>query len=1294
MKIRLFVIVIILSTHTLYSSNVKFYDINTIYGINLREVASICEDKNGFIWASSKTGILRLSEDTYHIYQLPYETADVINVKLIYENDILIAFTNNGQIFRYNVLSDKFELVIDIRNGLNNSNLWLNGVFVYKSDSLLIASSVGLYKFCEGNISRIGREYFSDVQIERFSNDHLFILGEKSIYLMNVNTKEIKCLYEFSEQFSLRVTSHYYDDTEKQLWLGTISDGLYFYDLKNDFFSPAPFKTFPKQPIQAITLNSDSTILIGIDGQGIWELTRTGDKVLNIFKEDIDNPLSLKGDGVYDILCDANSRVWVCTYTGGLLYFDQAHSDITQIIHQVNNHNSLNNNNVNKVIEDNKGDLWFATNNGISHWNTTSGKWTTYFADNQEQTQVFLSLCEDNNGNIWAGTYSSGLYVIDGKSGKEIAHYSSEEDKSSLTNDFIFDIFKDSQGDLWLGGTLGGTFCYVEKENKFKTYPFHAVYSFAELKPGYILLACTNGLFLLDKQTAETAVLLSGYLLCDLFVLGDDIWLATSGDGLIKYNLNDKTSEKFTMETGLPSNYINSILYEDNYLWLGTENGLCRFNPVNKSAIIFSSIWPVLNASINRNSSFKLKDGQLIWGTSNGAVIFHPDVVKPSKLEGCIFFQDLIISGRSVRDSLSVKLDTPLDSLQRISLDYNQNTLTLEFLAIGTGAANSKFSWKMEGIDSEWSQPTSSRILTYASIPSGHFTLKIRMYDGSLSQLVNERSLKIYITPPFWKTWWFLLIIFTFIAAVIIVILRNFIARLEQQHIEDKIRFFTNTAHDMRTSLTLITAPIEELNKEMYLSDKGRYYLSLATEQSSRLSFVTTQLLDFQKVDAGKGQLFLIMTDVVDLVHRRKSMFAATAKKQQIDLLFTTNQASYVTALDELKIEKVVDNIISNAIKYSYSKGKVEISVNCEKDKWTLEVKDYGIGISDKGQSKLFREFYRGDNVVNSKIVGSGIGLLLVKKYVSMHNGDLYLYSKENIGSTFKIVIPYRDVSNISQSIAPLRPELISATQGDANEISILEKKDDVREKKEHVLVVEDNYDLQNFLKYALQSHYQVTVASDGADAWKQVQKQLPDLVISDIMMPNMDGFELCRLMKSTYETSHIPVVLLTALSEKAEQLQGLGVGADDYLTKPFDMELLTQRVKSIIQNRKIVREKALKFIREMDNEPIFLNELNDKFVKEAVEAVRINMANPEFDKEAFASAMNVSPSLLYKKLKSLTDQSPIDFIKGIRLNYAVELLQSGNFTITEVSELCGFSTAKYFSHVFKQYFGEPPSKI
>jgi len=470
------------------------------------------------------------------------------------------------------------------------------------------------------------------------------------------------------------------------------------------------------------------------------------------------------------------------------------------------------------------------------------------------------------------------------------------------------------------------------------------------------------------------------------------------------------------------------------------------------------------------------------------------------------------------------------------------------------------------------------------------------------------------------------------------------------------------------------------LNKELNLSHLGKHYLSLAMKQAGHLSSIATQLLDFQKTDIGKGQISLKKIDLVELIANRLPLFESFAKSRNIDIIYSFNPDSYFSGIDKSMIDKVIDNLISNAIKYSHPDSQVLIQFTGTPQKWMLEVKDHGIGISSKAQKRLFKEFYRSDNAISSNTVGSGIGLLLTKNYVSLHNGTISCVSRENAGSTFTISIPFREVQEKDSTVQPLTEPSLRGENLNMNDMRIL--------------IVEDNDELRNFMLLSLQETFDVLAAIDGVQAWDIIQQQAPDLVISDVMMPNRDGFELCRLIKSTYETSHIPVVLLSSLSEKAEQLQGLGLGADDYLTKPFDMNILIQKVLSIIQNRKTVKEKALKLVDEANESPILSNDLNDKFIKKAVEVIHNNLANSGFGKDEFAKAMNISSSLLYKKIKAFTDQSPVDFIKAIRLNHAIELLKTRRYNITEVSELCGFSSVGYFSTAFKKYFGKQPSEI
>ena len=1291
MKKTLLTVILFLHIALSQSSTVKFYNINTMYGISMREAASVCCDKDGFIWAACKTGIMRLTEDDHRIYQLPYEAADYQTTKLIYTQSSLIAYTNNGQIFRYNPVFDKFDLVINLRMQNNAKYMNIHKLAVDAQGTYWIASSYGLHKLQNKTLTRVSETSDENFDVCWFDDSLLLSADKKGIWQTNVKTQKRICIYKNTIIDPFQVSSLYYDVKTKKLWIGTLSNGLFGFDFQSKTVSPVQKNALPKQPILALESNSDSTLLIGIDGQGIWEWNKKTDKIQNVYKQDANNTFSLKGDGVYDIFCDQKKRVWVCTYSGGVSFYDQSSPLVSLITHDVNTLNSLNNNDVNKIIEDRSGNIWFATDNGISCWDKKNNKWKIFYSNKKEQAQVFLSLCEDNEGRVWAGSYSSGVYVIDEKTGREVAHYYKNDNKSIMNCNYVFDIMKDSQGDIWIGGVQGDIFCYQSKEKKFRSYGGQSTNVFVEVSPMQILSVSTFGLSMINKKTGEEKVLVEGFTPNDAVVVGNDAWVCTRGDGLIRFDLKTKQIEKFTLKIGLPSNYINSVMKDGDNLWLGTENGLCRFNLKNKSVNIYSSLLTLAHISFNSASHCKLLNGDWIWGTNNGAISFNPTKIQKDRQKGKIFFQDLTIAGRSIRDSSSIKLEAPLDSLKEITLKYDQNTFTLELLPLGLSSTDSKFSWRMEGLEAKWNLPVTHRIITYTSLPSGTFHLKVRLYDSSMSRVICERKITIRVTPPFWRSWWFILILSMFFTSIFYLIFRLYIDRLNKLHTEEKIRFFTNTTHDMRTSLTLINAPISELVKEKNLSETGRYYLHLAAEQSRRLASVVTQLMDFQKADIGKEQLVLRMVDIVQLVAQRRLMYESFARSKNIDIDFTSNQTNYITALDEQKMNNVIDNLISNAVKYSKPDSRISINLVCSEKNWALEVSDQGIGISDKAQRQLFREFYRGENAINSKIIGSGIGLLSVKNYVSLHKGKVSCTSQENVGSSFKVVIPFAEVQTAVPPLVKEEPAMsmqaiVEPNAGDANIKS--------KQKEMKILIVEDNDDLRNFMQIPLGEEFEIITAEDGVKAWKIIEKEMPDLIVSDVMMPNMDGFELCKLAKSTYETSHIPIILLTALSDKAEQLHGLGLGADDYLTKPFDMSLLTQKIKSIILNRDAVRERALKLIKANSQEPILANENNDKFLKKALETIHSNMSNPLFGKEEFASAMNVSTSLLYKKIKAITDQSPSDFIKSIRLTYALELLRSRKHNVTEVSELCGFSSIGYFSTVFKKHYGKPPTDI
>jgi len=1276
MKIKLTFLFLILMSGVIMSEDVTFFNISNIFGVSRHEFLSLCKDDNGFVWASSRSEVIRLTKDDFRSYRLPYKSKDVVFIEMASNGREIAAYTNNKQIFRYNDIADCFDPIhLSVE-----TDLWINEMLIGKDATYWIATQSGLYRLKDGEM--VLTEAKDNITMIAWGEDgQLIFAGSNAISMLNTATMDIEHLCDFPLG-TFFVSEIYYDEVMRRVMIGTLFGAVFSYDMNTSTLTNLVIKDQPFQQILAIESNTDTTLLVGYDGKGIYMLDKRSGELITKFDENVDDPYSLIGNGIYDILFDKESNiVWVCTFTGGVSYFRQESSPVTIIQHRINRSNTIYNNHINQILEDSQGNLWCATDNGLNHCDVTARQWNAYHSDEKQRSKVFLSLCEDDEGQIWAGTFSSGVYIIDVKTGKETAHYSRMT--MPVASDFVFDIFKDSEGNMWMGGNQHDIIVYNKREKTFRSYGFQAVMAFDELDSATMILACANGLMSLDKVSGKTNILVPDQNVNDVLILNNNVWMCTNGDGLLRYNLKDKTMMKVVEQSGLNSNYTYSIMMAYGFLWVGTEQGLCRVNPDDNTVVNYSSLLSLGGTMFNRGANCKFHDGRLAFGTGNGVVIFNPSDVSEAPPEGRIYIQDILVNGYSIRNLNTVKLDAPVDKLSRLSLKYDQNNLAVDILPISAEFGYFRFSWKMEGLDETWSPVSGLRRLNYTNINAGDYSLLIRMYDNSMTQ-VAERSISISVTPPWWNSWWFRSIIIFIALYIVFMILRNYIHRMKQRHTEDKVRFFANMAHDIRTSMMLIAAPAGKMNGKNNFSDSDRYYLDLIKQQVQRLSMTASHLLDFQKTDVGKGQPALAMTDIAGLVENSIKVFESLAKNKGIELEFINLSPAYMSAVDGVMIEKVIDNLISNAIKYSYQDGKVTVTFEGNDKRWSLSVKDCGTGISRKARRKLFKEFYRGENAVNSKIIGSGLGLLLAKNYISLHGGRITCESSENEGSVFNITVPYKKVdiyarateaNNASATLIPTPPSPASST-------------------KMSVLIVEDNNILLDFMYHALSDEFEVSIAGDGVEAWEMIIDKAPDLVVSDILMPNRDGFELCRMLKSTFETSHIPLILLTTLTEKAQQLHGLGLGADDYLTKPFDVGILAERIKTIVRNRKIVREKALKMIEPKQDDRFFENELNDNFIKKAVEVVRQNMDNEAFGIDGFAAAMNVSSSLLYKKLRSFTDQSPIDFIRSIRLNHARDLIQSRSCSITEAAYRCGFSSPKYFSAAFKAFFGMPPSEV
>ena len=658
------------------------------------------------------------------------------------------------------------------------------------------------------------------------------------------------------------------------------------------------------------------------------------------------------------------------------------------------------------------------------------------------------------------------------------------------------------------------------------------------------------------------------------------------------------------------------------------------------------------------------------------------------------------------RKSLKLKYNQNIFSLQVSSINYDYPSLIL-------------YSWKLEGFYDGWSRPGEENIIRFTNLNPGQYTLRVRAISNEDRRIVlEERSMDIIIEQPIWLSIWALLLYALILIALASIALRIIVLRKQRKISDDKIRFFVNTAHDIRTPLTLIKAPLEELNDRETLTQEGTDNLSTALRNVNALLRLTTNLINFERADTYSNNFYVSEYELGAYMNDTINAFRSYASVKHINLTYESNFRYLNVWLDKDKMDSILKNIISNALKYTPDGGSVHVYACETEDTWSVEVSDTGIGIPLDEQKKLFKMHFRGSNAINSKVTGSGIGLLLVWKLVHIHKGKLNFTSTEGKGSCIKVSFPkgekrYRKAihrpvpmkekeperSNELEQITAPKKDTPNAPAANApiEGYEHAQQKTQDADNRQKILVVEDNDELREYLRRTLAENYHVQVCSNGKSALYIVKEYFPDLIISDIMMPEMRGDELCQIVKNDIDTSHIPIILLTALNTDKNIIDGLQTGADEYVVKPFNIGILRATIANLLANRALLRHRYGNLdLNDDTHNTECINcstDLDWKFIASIKKNVEDNMDNPSFTIDVLCTLLNMSRTSFYNKLKALTDQAPGDYVRLIRLKRAMQLLKEQKYTITEVAEMTGFSDAKYFREVFKKHFNVSPSQ-
>ena len=1275
---------------TLYSAsnhNLKGYQIFNIY-----------QDSEEDEWILTDKGVSIIGKKTLDT-DFPFQF-----ITQIKETIYLIA--ENDKLARYDFHTKKLKFV-DIpypHHKINNVTTIGKDMLALGTDNGVILYSIPKNSFQQIDI-RTATQTSNDV--ESVYQDHLgdiwIFSKDPGIVHLNLVTNEKEHLFTPKDEIikhGRKSRKLIFEDNAKNLWLLPTEGNFCYYDRKERTLKPLLTDINNPKSIFSPLVRSYT-----LDNQGnCWFATARGVEKLCFFPQSYQFNLTDYEAETRAFLQDSNKRLWTASK-----------SNYIQI---------------------------FAPDGNLVGYLSKQGN---IIKEKQSFYNGVYSILEDKDGNIWLGTKEIGLFLLKktGANHYSIHHFEHQtNDPYSLSSNSIYAIFQDSRNNIWIGCYGGGLnllaqakdgkVSFIHSNNELRNYPIAygmKVRNIAEAPGGVILVGTTNGLLTFSNNFERLEEIkfyrnirrpgdknsLSANDIMHIYTDKNKTTYVVSFTGgvnkvispnLLNENIQFKNYDK---NNGLASDLALSMIEDtQNQLWVVSEIALSKFDPAKEtfenyelSSIYqefnFSEALPIINA---RN--------QIILGTDKGFL-----EVSPEKMRKSSYVPPIVFTGLKIQGHLT---DHSIDNLEELELEPSQRNVTFQFAALDyVNPKGILYAYRLQGLEEEWNEADNNRSASYINLPAGKYQLQVKSTNSDGVWVDNVQTLSIHVLPTFWETYWawlFYFILFILFTASIVYVL-FYIYRLrhrvdmEQQLANIKLRFFTDISHELRTPLTLISSPVTEVLENEPLSPSAREHLTLVHQNTERMLRLMNQILDFRKIQNQKMKLLIEETDLIPLLQKVMSSFKLIAEEKNINYQLTSTIQSVYSWVDRDKFEKIFFNLLSNAFKYTPADKSITVNITTKEKTVEIEVADEGIGIAVEKQHSLFQRF---ESLVKQNILqpSSGIGLSLVKEMVEMHHGTITVNSQPGIGSRFTVSLPLQreifeeDVQvefilNDSQSSAPHPVDSMKAPEE-------VEEKEDLETNSDgfSILVVEDNEELKAFLKSILSENYTVITASNGEEGLQHAVDDLPDLIISDVMMPVMDGLEMIRQIKENNNICHIPIIVLSAKASLDDRIAGLEQGIDDYITKPFSATYLKTRVASLLRQRKALQELYMNRLMEGKNtsspDPLTpsqpqITPYDEQFMKKVMAYMEEQMDNPDLTIEQFAEKLLLSRTIFYQKLKSIVGLSPVNFICQIRIKRAAQLFDSGEYNISQIAYMTGFNDPKYFSRCFKKIVGVTPSE-
>ncbi|WP_163400096.1 two-component regulator propeller domain-containing protein [Flavobacterium fluviatile] len=1308
--------------------------LNDSTSISSIRVNAITEDRLGNLWIGTNNGLNFLNKKTnkfsrvniYSKTSVASNTSEVIN-ELLFDNstNVLWVATNNGLV-KISLAKDytnlnnlkKDHFVSESRNKKSIDNNTVNLIVKDKNNTIWVGTNgehLNKYNPTKNNFDRIYIQKQKQYELNHLAK-RVYIDSDGDFWIGNDISNII--LWKPKAGIFTHIAigkvqapiQDLYQDKNGILWASTDGEGLFLYNKKQGRLQ----QHLVNNPLDAFSLPNNQPSTIYEDHKGIFWIGSYDKGVSKLdpskysfghYYYKSNNINGLNGKIIQSVLQDSKNRIWLSAYNGGLNLFDEKNNSFQHFAHTASP-NSISSNKILYTFESADKNIWVCTlDGGLNKFNPDTHQVQRFYHNESDphsigQNSVWAGV-EDNKKRIWLGLRSEGLNIYNPADKKFYSYKSDLNAQHNLLSNFVFSLFIDSKNRLFVGTTLGVNMVYLNKLNGFIPKKIN----FSEIN--------VNGI-----KGQRINYITEDHL--------GNIWVGADS-GIYQLDANLKLVKSYNSQNGLPNNLVVGIKEDNQHnLWITTKSGMSLLNPKTGHIRNFNIHDGLQGTEFQSKSIEKTRDGRIIVGGINGFNIFNPkDITIKSSVKLTPKITSFRLNNKKIEAGDLVNgrilLKESITQVDEMVLDYNENYISFEFLALYfENPEQVQYSYKLVGLEKEFVNVGSRRDVNYSNLLPGEYTFEVKAsIDGKWENAKTAQITFKILSPP-WKTWWAYLLYIIFGMGLV-----WFFMNLYQKYIQDaqehkldlmKIQFFVNVSHEFRTPLTLILNPLDKILGNITDPDIIKSSTLSAQRSARRLLHLVNQLLDYRKMDAGMAPLQVERGDFVKFTENIFVLFKGLAEKKEITYKFESGSKRIVSLFDFDKVEKIITNLISNAIKFTNNGGEIKVSVEqvdsfmdkkpmlfgFKTDRFgshvKIVVKDTGIGMDKEQLENVFTRFY---NLDVSKS-GTGIGLNFTKALVEMHKGKISVKSSHKKGTKFTVRIPIdnkgksNDVENIKNeflinSMKSVEYEMLISNENITRELS---KTTLITSKSLTVLIVEDNRELRAHLKDDLKDVYTVKEAVNGEEGLKMARKYFPDIIISDVMMPKMDGFEMCRILKSEFETCHIPIILLTARNREEDLISGYTNGAEAYLPKPFKMKVLKVRIQNLLEAKERLRKRFSEIGGISPSREITTNNLDEVFLDRATKVVMDNISDIDFKQEDLLKSLGIGKSQFYRKINSLTGNNPSYFIRTIRLKYASELLQQNTYSIKEVTHLCGFNSTAYFSKTFKELFNVTPTEF